>query len=178
MKKLTKLFMGLIIAVMFVACDNNDGPFSTKMINGKKVVYSGNKPAKGWINSTRRLYDGTTVVLFETYVENGIMVSGDFNMYDVNGNLTLAGTGKLVNEDDWEGTVIEYFSDGEVKGTYKGTFSHSSMMSKIENVLNDEYAATYHFTAWPPLRNGYAKRKENGTFYEYDVVNFNLNYRY
>ena len=84
MKKLMFIFTLLLF---LMGCDNNEGPFTSRMENGKKVLYSGDKLAKGWIEKTINDYNtGNNVKISEIYFDKGIP-AGDFKLYSINGDL-------------------------------------------------------------------------------------------
>lgn len=97
MKKLTKLFMGLIIAVMFVACDNNDGPFEMMQENGHQVLYSDGKPAKGVVSNFNYTNTGAKVEVARIYMKDGIP-AGDFTLFGIDGSQILEFKGKMVDD--------------------------------------------------------------------------------
>lgn len=164
MKKVTKLFIGLIIAVMFVACGEEktssdkpvqlDGPINARMINGEKRIYAGDKPATGPINSTITLDDGTTVEILEVYVEDGVMYAGNFNIYDYDGVLKVEGVGSLLSGDMWVGTIKTFHDKGNPFEVYSGTFDRGLIQEAAQDSFHADYVGTLYFKTYHVLRDG------------------------
>lgn len=168
MKRVTKLFIGLIIAVMFVACGEEktssdkpaqlDGPINARMVNGEKRIYAGDKPATGSINSTVTLDDGTTVEILEVDVEDGVMYAGNFNIYDYKGRLQVEGVGSLLSGDMWVGTIKTFHSNGKTFEVYSGTFDRRIIQSAAQEAMTEDYIAIACFRNYQALRDGEVTR--------------------
>lgn len=177
MKKMMKLFIGLIISVMFVACGEEkteseklaqlDGPINVRMVNGEKRIYAGNKPATGSINSTVTLNDGTTVEILEVYVEDGVMYAGNFNLYDYEGVLKVEGVGSLLSGDMWVGTVKTFHEKGNPFEVYSGTFDRSLIQEATQDSIHADYVGTLYFKTYRVLRDGeITVYNSDGSLYE------------
>lgn len=93
MKKLLGIFFLIVTTVFFTGCDNNDGPFQIKNENGRKILYSGKKPAKGWVEYTVYNKNDTTTKIYEIEFKEG-NPSGDFSLYSLKGEKIFEGKGK------------------------------------------------------------------------------------
>ena len=129
MKKLMFIFTLLLF---LMGCDNNEGPFDIRMENGKRILYSNDKPAKGWVQTTWNNMNGTTTVVSEIYYDKG-RPAGDFKLYNNMGELLILGEGKWKN-DTFEGEVQEL---KEFDAIAKGTFTEDLAMNLI--VFNGYY---------------------------------------
>lgn len=135
MKKMIKLFMGLIMMVMFIACDNNEGPFTERRENGVAILYSGDKPAKGWVASNVTDYQGVVTKVAEVEMDNGLL-GGDFNLYNhFNGKVKVSGKGKLVNGGvNWKGTIVTG------RSTFEGLWVTAELSNFISKAAKDSQA--------------------------------------
>lgn len=168
MKKMMKLFIGLVISIMFVACGEEktssgkpvqlDGPINARMVNGEKRIYAGDKPATGPINSTITLDDGTTVEILEVEVENGVMYAGNFNIYNYKGVLKVEGVGSLLSGDMWVGTIKTLRGDGSAFEVYSGTFDRKLIQKASQEAMTEDYIATICFRNYHVLREGEVTR--------------------
>ena len=118
MKKLMKLLvMSLLCLFVFAGCDNNEGPFSFRMENGKKVLYSGDKPAKGAVKNIEYFNNGTSVAVCIIDYDKGLPC-GDFKLFDRTGKLIVDATGKW-KDGNFVGKMKEPMVDGIAEGTFK-----------------------------------------------------------
>lgn len=138
MKKLLSVFL---LGVLLISCDNNSGPFETKRENGKRILYSGKKPASGAIQTTKTLRNGETVVIDKIIYKNGIP-TGRSQIFDYSGKLKLEFDGKLnnnVNPSIFDGTVIVYA--GKEKMTIKGKIVNiEHILSNNDGVISGDFA--------------------------------------
>lgn len=122
MKKMIKILSAVILSLfVFTACENNDGPIIHRMEEGKIVVYSGKKPAKGLITNT--INDGTDVIkVSEVYVDKGVPAK-DFKLYATDGKTFIEGKGKW-KDGMFEGEITghNFDFDDNLHLTAKGTF--------------------------------------------------------
>lgn len=110
MKKILGAVLVLIV-LLFTGCDNNKGPFTKKMENGRLVLYSGNKPAKGAVSLTIVNNAGYEVVVSEINYNEGVP-TGDFKLYKANGKLMAEANGKWEDK-FYVGKIKEVYSDSE-----------------------------------------------------------------
>lgn len=112
MKKIIlTLFTTLLVFISSYA-DNK-----IKIEQGKKVLYSENSLANGLIQNT--MYNSNKdkdIVIYEIYFNNG-KPSGDFKLYNKEGELAVIGKGKW-NEDEFEGTIEEPLSKVKAEGLF------------------------------------------------------------
>lgn len=136
MKKII-LTMFTTLLLLITGCDNNDGPFEIRLEEGKKILYSGEKLAKGWVKNT--IYNpekNANVVVYEMYFDDGVP-AGDFRLYNDEGELVVDGKGKWTN-DGFKGTIKEPLSNGKGKGTF--SINPSFLVSfNGENYYNFSY---------------------------------------
>lgn len=127
MKKLLSI---IILGILFIltGCDNNDGPFQIKNENGRKILYSGKKPAKGWVEYTVYNRDNTTTTIYEIDFKDG-KPSGDFTLYSLNGKKIFEGKGKWKDE-MFVGEILLTYTGGEkLYGEGKFTFDRTSLLN-------------------------------------------------
>lgn len=130
MKKL--IFILTLLVVVLTGCDNNKGPFETRKENGYRVLYSNGKLAKGEISNSIYLNDGTRVVVSEAYYEKGIP-SGDFKLYDRDGDLIMDAKGKWKDEK----FIGEIKYNGK-RGFAKGKFSiHPNFVAAFDGQIRN-----------------------------------------
>lgn len=112
MKKIIlSLFTTLLVFISSYA-DNK-----IKIEQGKKVLYSENSLANGLIQNT--MYNSNKnkdIVIYEIYFNNG-KPSGDFKLYNKEGELAVIGKGKW-NEDEFEGTIEKPLSKVKAEGLF------------------------------------------------------------
>lgn len=113
-KGLLILLMGILF--ILTGCDNNKGPFQVKNENGIKVLYSGKKPAKGWVEQNIYNYNGESTKVYEIYFEDGLP-AGDFRLFDTKGNLVVDAEGKW-KDGLFKGKIKEKNNNGSAKGTF------------------------------------------------------------
>lgn len=114
MKKLLFIFTLLLF---LMGCDNNKGPFDIRMEQGKQVLYSNNKPAKGWVQMTWT--DGMTgisTVVSKIYYEDG-KPAGNFDLYNRKGELVANGEGAWENG-LFKGIIFEPFMEAQANGVF------------------------------------------------------------
>ena len=196
MKRFTKFLpMTLLCLFVFTACDNAKGPFSYKLENGVKVLYSGDKPAKGNILNKNRNRDGVTTTLAEIYYDKGVP-AGKFKLYSTKGVLLVDADGK------WDGSMFtgkikEPTINGEGKGTfsinraylmdYSGQNLYDTGASFANSVLYDGHVKsdleeisrvkgerdgvfkTFYSPGVIKYEGTYKNGKENGKFISYDT---------
>ena len=109
MKKL--IFILIMLMVILTGCDNNDGPFTERMENGKRVLYSGDKPAKGGVSLTIINKAGLEVTVSEIEYDKG-RPTGNFTLYKANGTVMLEAKGKWENG-LYNGNIKETYNDSE-----------------------------------------------------------------
>lgn len=105
MKRILRFILFLLLVIVFVSCgENNEGPFETRKENGKLVLYSDNKLAKGWVE---QIYtdsnSGITYKMSEIEYDKGLP-TGKFKYYNGNGNLVFDADLKKKG-DIYKGTV-------------------------------------------------------------------------
>lgn len=113
-KGLLILLMGILF--ILTGCDNNKGPFQVKNENGIKVLYSGKKPAKGWVEQNIYNYTGESTKVYEIYFEDGLP-AGDFRLFDTKGNLVVDAEGKW-KDGLFKGKIKEEYNNVYAKGTF------------------------------------------------------------
>lgn len=199
MKKIIlSLFTALLLFI--TGCDNNEGPFEIRVEQGKKVLYSGKKPAKGWIqNSIYNKWKDANVVVYEIYFNKGVP-AGDFKLYNYNGELVVDGKGKW-SKNGFEGTIEEPLSYGKGKGIYNidpdflisfngenySEFSYKTLIdgnysgsdSQFRVVNNKFEDSLYKFTSDGSmllLKADFKNGKRHGEYLEYDACTGNLVY--
>ena len=88
MKKILNLLIIVVFSFLVVSCgDNNEGPFETRKENGNLVLYSNNKPAKGWVESTYTDFNSNvTYKISEIEYDKGLP-TGKFKYYNRSGIL-------------------------------------------------------------------------------------------
>lgn len=125
MIKIIKKFLLLTICLFFIGCDNNEGPFEKKQVDGLiEVLYSDGRPAKGWVEHMNYNPDGTLRKVSEVEYNNGLP-SGKFKKYDVAGKLVMDADLKLIESDKYtgkltyEGEIIVPIYKSKVKGVFK-----------------------------------------------------------
>lgn len=125
MKKILIFICSCVLIILITACDNNNGPYDIERENGNLVLYSNNKPAKGWIEKT--VIDHNTGITTRASLikyDKGLP-TGEFKYYDSNG--TMIWEANLKKDGDlFKGTITfsgfsTVYSDN-VKGEMKGTF--------------------------------------------------------
>lgn len=134
MKKLLSI---IILGMLFIltGCDNNDGPFQIKNENGQKVLYSGKKPAKGWVQYTVYNRDNTSTTIYEMDFKDG-KPSGDFNLYSLNGKKIFEGKGKWKDEMFVGKILLTYIGGEKLYGEGKFAFDRSSLLNYPDYVEN------------------------------------------
>ena len=158
MKKLCWILSFLMILI-FTGCDNNEGPFEIKKERGKSVVYSANKPAKGWIQDKIYNNDGTTTVVSEVYYDKGLP-NGDFRLYDTAGNLVVNAKGKW-NDSIFKGKIEETFQNGKGEGEFS---------------INTDFLISYKGNGYYNfIRTVLITGKYEGDFYKCQVKNREMN---
>lgn len=106
LKKIIMCFT-LLILFIFTGCDNNEGPFEYRYINGKRILLSDEEPAEGWVKSTE--YNKySSVVVSEVKYKDGLP-SGEFRLFSLLGELTINAKGKWIDEKIFDGTL--HFGD-------------------------------------------------------------------
>lgn len=106
MKKLL-LFLVLILNLLFTGCDNNEGPFEYRYINGKRILLSDEEPAEGWVKNTK--YNKySSVVVSEVKYKDGLP-SGEFRLFSLLGELVIDAKGQWIDEKIFDGTL--HFGD-------------------------------------------------------------------
>ena len=119
MKRILRFILFLLLVIVFVSCgENNEGPFETRKENGKLVLYSDNKLAKGWVE---QIYtdsnSGITYKMSEIEYDKGLP-TGKFKYYNGNGNLVFDADLKKKG-DIYKGTVkIGVEQDNILKGEF------------------------------------------------------------
>lgn len=190
MKKLIFLLLSILLLVLS-GCDNNEGPFEFRMEKGNKVLYSGKKPAKGWIKNTIYSFrKDANVVVYEIYFDGGIP-TGEFKLYNDNGELVIEGKGRWT-EKGFEGAITEPLVNG--KGTGVFNFNSEFLISfngenyyefcyrtltdgqyigdnykfeKQNNKYTGEYLEYYDFNKNLAKKITYKNGKKNGKYLEY-----------
>lgn len=153
MKKL--IFLLSVLLMILSGCDNNSGPFQIKIENRRKVLYSDNKPAKGWVENTIYDYNDNSVKVYEIYFDKGIP-NGDFKLYNVYGELVVDAKGK------WEdGYFVGKIKEPKMNVVAKGKFSINT------NYLIDYEGNGYKDFSFETLRDG----TYDGDDYKYTLVN-------
>lgn len=93
MKFMKSICFVLCFILIFVlgGCDNNEGPFELRRENGTLILYSNDKPAKGWVVENNIDYTtGITVKSSEIEYKKGIP-TGNFKFYNSNGEILIEG---------------------------------------------------------------------------------------
>ena len=147
MKKLLGVLL-VLTALIFTGCDNNEGPFQVKNENGEKVLYSGEKPAKGWVQNEVYNSSGESTKVYEIYFDKGVP-AGDFKLYDLKGNLLVDAKGKWQNG-LFEGKIEEPERNAIVTGkfainpAYLINFSGTEYYDfSAETLIDGEYKSDY-----------------------------------
>ncbi len=109
MKKLL-LFLVLILNLLFTGCDNNEGPFEYRHINGKRILLSDEEPAEGWVQTTK--YGNHSSVVVSEIKYKGGLPSGEFRLFSLLGELTIDAEGKWLDEKTFDGTL--HFGDKRI----------------------------------------------------------------
>ena len=169
MKRILRFILFLLLVIVFVSCgENNEGPFETRKENGKLVLYSDNKLAKGWVEQTYTNFNsGITYKMSEIEYDKGLP-TGKFKYYNGNGNLVFDADLKKKG-DIYKGTVkIGVEQDNILKGEFnlnsdwivtdKDTQIFTSFTSKL--VLDFSNEALYNGSVDGPLLK---LNKINGT---------------
>lgn len=102
------LALGLIF--LFTGCDNNEGPFEYRYINGKRILLSDEEPAEGWVQTTEH-GKHSSVVVSEIKYKDGLP-SGEFRLFSLLGVLTIDAKGKWIDEKTFDGTL--HFGDKRI----------------------------------------------------------------
>ena len=162
MKKIIlSLFTALLLFI--TGCDNNEGPFEIRMEQGNKILYSGEKPAKGWVKNTIYNFNkDASVVVYEIYFNNGVP-DGDFRLYNEDGELVVDGKGKW-NEKGFEGVIEEPLENGKGEGIFS---INPNFLISFDG--DDYFGFCYH-----TLTDG----KYNGEKYKFEKINNKYNNRY
>lgn len=138
----------VLITLIFTGCDNNKGPFEIKRENGKKILYSGEKPAKGWVKNEVYNSSNESTKVYEIYFEKGLP-AGDFKLYDLKGNLVVDAKGK------WQNGLFEgKIEESEINGIIIGKFAINSdylinfdgtgyKRFSVETLIDGEYKSDY-----------------------------------
>jgi MORN variant repeat protein len=167
MKKILKLLGIFVLLVFFVSCgENNEGPFETRKENGKLVLYSDNKLAKGWVEQTYTDFNsGITYKMSEIEYDKGLP-TGKFKYYNGNGNLVFDADLKKKG-DIYKGTVkIGVEQDNILKGEFNlnsdwiVTDKDTRIFSTSDIVLDFSKEALYNGSVDGPLLK---LNKINGT---------------
>lgn len=132
MKKLMFIFTLLLF---LMGCDNNEGPFDIRMENGKQILYSNDKPAKGWVQMTwTNGMNGISSVVSKIYYEDG-KPAGNFDLYNRRGELVANGEGTWENG-LFKGTIFEPFMEAKASGIFSINtnflISYSGEFNEIE----------------------------------------------
>ena len=201
MKKLMFIFTLLLF---LMGCDNNEGPFTSRMENGKKVLYSGDKLAKGWIEKTINDYNtGNNVKISEIYFDKGIP-AGDFKLYSINGDLFVHGKGKW-DKNKFKGIIKEPLISGKGEGifninsdlliSFNGDTGYSLAyktmedgkyvgaafeFKRINNKYDDKYLG-YYPNGSPKYNVDYKNGEKNGKYLEYyqnGSFKYDIDYKY
>lgn len=114
MKKVILIII-LGLTVLLTGCDNNKGPYETRKENGKLVLYSDGKLAKGWITNTVQDRSGNSIIVSEIYYDKGLP-AGDFILRNLNGYTVAEAKGKWTRPGSFKGTMNSHNSKS--KGIY------------------------------------------------------------
>lgn len=158
MKKLLGILFLFITTVIFIGCDNNKGPFQVKNENGEKILYSGKKPAKGWVENTIYDYYGESTKVYEIYFDDGLP-AGDFRLYDLKGNLVVDAKGK------WKNGLFE----GKIEEPKENVIAKGKFAINLAYLINFNGKNYYNFS-YDTLIDGnfesnyYKYSKKNGLF--------------
>ena len=166
MKEKLKLLGVFILLLFFVSCgENNEGPFEVRKENGKLVLYSDNKLAKGWVERTYTDFNSEiTYKMSEIEYDKGLP-TGKFKYYNANGNLIFDADLKKKG-DIYKGTVkIGVEQDNILKGEFKLNSDwivtdKDTRISTSDFVLNFSKEALYNGSVNGPLLK---LNKINGT---------------
>ena len=166
MKEKLKLLGVFILLLFFVSCgENNEGPFEVRKENGKLVLYSDNKLAKGWVERTYTDFNSEiTYKMSEIEYDKGLP-TGKFKYYNANGNLIFDADLKKKG-DIYKGTVkIGVEQDNILKGEFKLNSDwivtdKDTRISTSDFVLNFSKEALYNGSVDGPLLK---LNKINGT---------------
>lgn len=163
MKRLAKILSVVMIAMLsLVGCDNNEGPFETRLENGTRVLYSNEKPAKGWVKKTETSYEtGDAVVVSEILYENGLP-SGEFVLRDDQGNQILTSKCKRIKNNKFEGKIET--TEDNWKYQAKGTFDLDSNFITEYGIEKDKMEIV-GIPRWN-LNTGEFKLFKNGSLFE------------
>ncbi len=129
----------LLILFIFSGCDNNEGPFEVRIVNGKNILLSKGKPANGWVEDTITDYStNKSVLISEINYKDGIP-GNEFKLYDKKGHLLLDAKGKWIEKDLFEGTICSslYVSGGLINSTLSD--ENYSMESKGTFYINRDH---------------------------------------
>lgn len=157
MKKLY-LILCCIFTIFITGCDNNEGPFEKKRENGIIVLYSNNKPAKGWVEEKITDFNtGISVKKSEIEYNKGLP-TGKFKFYNINGVLILDANLKKDGE-LYKGNIV--ISD---EAKMEGTFSINSDWIVEADILffNFEQIAVDAKIKSKNLEAEYKNKKEHG----------------
>ena len=158
MKKLFKMFLLLsILSLFIIGCDNNKGPFTKEKVNGKIVLLSKGRPAKGWVQNNIYDSNGVSIKVYEIDFDNGLP-GGDFKLYDRNSVLLVDAKGKWKNG-LYHGKITEGNDVAE------GTFSINT------NYLLDYSGNMYTNFILRTMRNGVVRNGKS----EFNIKNGQLN---
>ena len=157
MKEKLKLLGVFILLLFFVSCgENNEGPFEVRKENGKLVLYSDNKLAKGWVERTYTDFNSEiTYKMSEIEYDKGLP-TGKFKYYNTNGNLIFDADLKKKG-DIYKGTVkIGVEQDNILKGEFKLNSDwivtdKDTRISTSDTVLNFSKEALYNGSVDGPL---------------------------
>lgn len=188
MKKILSFIFSCLLLVLMTACDNNEGPFDLRKENGVLVLYSNNKPAKGWVEETQTNFDTMVTTKLSEIEYNKGLPTGKFKYYDNNGvmiwdaNLKEKG-GLFEGTINFSVTLNNLFRGKEsVNGEMKGTFAinpnwivgeHGSLdpRSFFEKTAVD---ATYNTK---DIKGSYKNRNKEGEWiFEYSDAIEKVNY--
>lgn len=141
-KKLLKILM-LLIMILLTGCDNNGGPFTTRQENGKMLLYSNNKPAKGGITNTVENRTGNLVVVSEIYYDKGIP-NGNFILRNLAGYTVVEAKGTWEEEDVFNGEIKTFGQT--IEDSFNGGIKDLNESATGKFYINRNYLIEYNGT--------------------------------
>lgn len=142
MKKILTFILSCLLLLTIAACDNNEGPFDLRKENGKLILYSNDKPAKGWVEDN--LIDFNTGISSKTseieYSKG--LPTGKFKFYNTDGILFWDADLKK-DEELYKGVIKFYSHKGDSLGKMEGIFSINSDWI-INGNRNFDYLSVFH----------------------------------
>lgn len=137
MKKAISVFL---LSFLLLACNNNEGPFEVVKEKGIETLYSNNALAKGWVNMYGEDLSGTKVAVSNIEFNNGLP-TGNFKIYNLQGNLIYEAMGQMTNK-IFKGKIVYSNGDiieGEIAINIRALLSYQGgveIVNILDNYLN------------------------------------------